>query len=76
MMNIDITTATKLADIMEAAAQDYRDQFDVQFANDSFADCVGKAFWKAFGEHEQSPLMQEIYSLLCDMGFVPVESHK
>lgn len=71
---LTIQNATKLADIMEAAAACmYRQE---ALDGKSFADCVGKAFWKAFGEHEQSPLMQETYCLLCDMGFVPVESHK
>lgn len=73
---LPIENATKLADIMEAAAIEFRRQMDIPFAFDSFADCVGWAFWRAFGENEQSPLMQETYSLLCDMGFVPVESHK
>lgn len=70
------TQANKLADIMEAAAIEFRRQMDIQFAFDSFADCVGWAFWRAFGEYEQSQLMQDIYLTLCDMGFVPVESHK
>lgn len=67
---LPIENATKLADIMELAGAYYRG------LRQSFADCVVIAFWKSFGEHEQSQLMQETYSLLCDMGFVPVESHK
>jgi hypothetical protein len=71
-----ITTATKLGEIMEAAAYEYRRQMDIQFAYDSFAECVGAEFWKAFGVNEQSQLMQEVYSVLCDMGFTPLESLK
>lgn len=76
MNSLPTANATKLADIMEAAANEFRRQVDIQFAFDSFADCVGWAFWRAFDKHEQSALMQETYILLCDMGFVPVESHQ
>lgn len=69
-------TATKLAEIMEAGAEQYRLEEYVQFANDTFADCVGQQFWLAFGKYEQSPLMQEVYSVLCDMGMTPLESHQ
>jgi hypothetical protein len=69
------TKLAKLADIMEAAAYRYR-LIDGTAGDESFADCVGREFWLAFGKDEQSQLMQETYCLLCDMGFVPVESHK
>lgn len=69
-------TAKKIGEIMEAAAHDYRAQLDIQFAYDSFADCVGRAFWKSFDKNEQSQLMQETYCLLCDMGFTPLETLK
>lgn len=71
---LDITIATKLGEIMEVAANEYRLR-DKQGnpINDSFADCVGREFWLAFGKNEQSQLMQETYSLLCDMGFTPLE---
>jgi hypothetical protein len=73
---IDITTATKLGEILETAANEYRIRMDCQFQYDSFADAVGREFWLAFGKHEQSSLMQEVYSLLCDMGFTPLETLK
>lgn len=67
---MQIATATKLGEIMEDAAMAYLINYL------SFRDSVGVCFWRAFDVNEQSNLMQEVYIVLCDMGFTPLESHK
>lgn len=72
---MEIATATKLAEIIEQAADQFGQYYDHQFPF-TFHECVGQQFWLAFGKYEQSPLMQEVYSVLCDMGMTPLESHQ
>ena len=38
----------------------------------SFYDAVNHAFWTSFGYYEQSPVMQDVYCMLCDMGYTPI----
>lgn len=68
-MNKEIST--KVGEIMQAAAFKYK--FN---AGKTFADAVGESFWSSFGQYEQSPLMQYVYCVLCDMGYTPLERHQ
>lgn len=72
---MDIQTATKLGEIMSKAADAYA-QSTLDDRGMSFDECVGRAFWKAFGQYEQSQLLQWVYTDLCDMGFTPLERYQ
>lgn len=67
---MDIQTAVKLGEVMDTAASISRGNHSLEFA-----ECVGTAFWRSFERYEQSHLMQEIYSILCDMGYTPLERY-
>jgi hypothetical protein len=74
-MSLNTQQAAKLGQIMEEAAIRFMAFSDHQFAPE-FKDCVGIEFWKAFDINEQSQLMQELYIMLCEMGFTPLRSHQ
>ena len=65
------TAQAKASDIINNAAYSFSAK---AYANCiGFADYVAAEFWKSFGEHDQSQIQQEVYIILSDLGFTPLE---